>query len=108
MSSDKSPIDGLLSSWAPFQEPKSDKEADTCQYFPSPRFQKFDIPMHDSAEETLLIRPLYRVPKEVDSYGPYRSSLFYDECLHEDMCPHLRLDPLLASRGDRCLNTSQV
>lgn len=108
MSREESHIDGLLSSWASFQEPESDKEVDTHQYFHSPLFQKFDIPFQDSSEETSLIRPLCYTPQAVELHGPFPSSLFYDECLHEERCAPSKLDTLTATRGDSCLNSSEV
>ena len=108
MSREESHINGLLSSWAPFQKPESDKEADTWQYFYSPLFQKFDIQFQDSSEETFLIRPLYCIPKAAESCGPFPSSLFYDECLHKEMCAPSKFDTLTATREDSCLNSSQV
>ena len=68
-------LNGLLSSWSPFQESESGEEQGIPQHLPSPLFQNFDIKVQDS-KETTLIQPLHNNIKAADLYGPFPSSVF--------------------------------
>ena len=96
----QSSLTGPLSSWSPFQKSESIEEPVIRQHVSSPLFKKFGIAFQDSAEETTLVRPLHSNLEAADSYGPYPSSLFYDECLCSDVCPPAKLGSPLENRGE--------